>query len=707
MQGGVRTIHRLKGMDESPFPEEDTAERIVNLTVDESGVWKNARYPSQDIASGRCCGAIAWWGQRGIGRQWFVLESVANMASATARLVALQTSDGASVIVIQDGRQRMDLVPTAGTSMLPIGRWLYVVNGYDAFVRWNGSDPAGSGEVVQVGFPTLPPSPRCRVTGAQHVGLGVSSEPNNGIGPDSSAWKYGYAVTWVNDVGCESPPSPLIIVSGTNASGTTRAYMTIDLPDAPEYVRQVRIYRTVNLVGVTTAAGERYSLYFLQEFTAGMRCTWADGVSDAFLGLELDSTQTGLLPSGVRLQASWAGCLWLAGSPSYPDRLFYSAPRFIEQFPEVNTFDVGGAQGGGITALHATKGALIVFKRRSISLVLGDVSSGFRLVTLTEDTGCAAPRAIVEVPGRGVLFLSDSGPMLLVGALANEGSPTRIESIGKQIRRTWDGYANRSNLITASAVLVEKDQEVLISIPGSADGSHSRFMFAYHYVHGWWSRRIWEANRDGFYSAATVNDHTGGVVFAAYGAFVEWLTASLVVIPGAIGTQGWTWSYRSNWIGDRLRRSSIVKIELMGQLSSDPNIDPLAVDKSPSGNGLWVTVATDRALIPDYATLNTWDSSPLHDGVVGMTKYIGTGETEYDIDTYSRTWADVGRYWLRPSWRTIPVAVDGDGFEFQFEIANPTAPSVGHVKLVGYAVEVMPRSISDVRQDTAATTERR
>lgn len=692
MQGGTRTIHRMKGMDESPFPEEDTAERIVNLTVDESGVWRNSRGVEAIFENQNTCGNVFWWPQKGVGRQWIIWEACADVTdtTTTATLYAFLGGAAAGALEIQTGRHRMDMVPTPGTFFLPVGRWLYIINGYDGYVRWNGSDPAGSGEVVQVGFPQAPPSPRVRVTPAHFEG--VTGEPNNGVGPSAGTWKYGYVMTWLNDLGCESPPSEMQIVSGTNASATELNVLAIDLPDAPEHVRAVRLYRTVNLDGVSAAAGERYSLYFLQQFTAGMRIAWMDACADVLLGLEMDVSQTGTIPTGVRLQASWMGRLWLAGSPSYPGRLFYSAPSFIEQFPARNVFDLSG----DVTALHATKGALLVFMRGSIHIVRLNANGEPNISTLTQDTGCAAPRSIVEVPGRGVMFLADSGPMMLSGALANEGVPTNVTPLGKAIRRTWDSYADRSNLVNACAVLIADQQEVLFSIPGSPDGE-SRFMLVYHYVHGWWSRRIWYAYPP-FSAACPITDHRGGAIFVASGNLLM-LGAPLLALAV---DGGFTWSYRSNWIGDRLRRSSIVKLELIGQLTSDPDVDPLALRESPNGYGLCVEWTTDRRLIPDHNDLGSW-AVGVPDGVRAITKYVGTGETEQDIDTYAKTW-DSTAYWLRPAWRAIPVAVDGDAFEFQFELANPDIPGMGHVRLVGYALEEMTRSISDIRQDTAATT---
>lgn len=669
MQGSRRITQKLKGIDESQTPEPGTAELIYNLTVDSHGVWTNRR------DHGAWAGATAtppdknvscfWWQQRA-GRQWILFEQTTE-ATNGCTLYYWTGNNGGGKVAIQSGRKN-NRAPNAGTQYLPINDWLYLLNGYDKPVRWNGKDMADTGRVEQVGFPQLPPAPRVTMTTGKDVETNLSGT-NRGLGPATGDFSYGWAITYMNRTACESPPSPISIVSGTNAA--QRYYASIQIEDPPAHVCAIRVYRTVNLANVSATAGERYGLYFRTEL-APMRQCITDGDGDLALGFELDTSALGVMPAGVKLQAHFGGHWWVTGSSAYPERIWYSAPSFVEQFPLGNTFDVGSPSGGGVTAMVAARGALIVFKRRGIYAVQRNQQGDFVMRTLTEDVGCTSPNAIVDVPGRGTLFLSERGPHLITGSF--EDGSASVEYIGAQIEQTWKRRVNTANLVEAGAFLWEDEGEVLIGLPGAGGPQLHGVDLVYHYHFGWWSKRLTALS--GITRGCAIRDHRGDYV-ACHGKsnVYHYLLRGgnrNTALDGSL-----VFEYRSNKLTSRLGRLSVVKIELHGMLSSVPtteaswvNEDRYAVRWRVDDAPFYEAVSEGDPPVPEDIDAWKWwgaDTATLNSGP----------DTERIIPTFytSPFWYDglqepviPDDLWLHDYTRIHPVAVDGDGSTFQWDI---------------------------------------
>jgi len=138
--------------------------------------------------------------------------------------------------------------------------------------------------------------------------------------------------------------------------------------------------------------------------------------------------------------------------------------------------------------MRATKNALVVFKSRGIYLIKGSPSGGFVAQTLNQDIGCVAPNSIAEVPGLGLVFLSEKSVYLLEGALENTGSITGVVNIGAEIPNQLERL-NHAASIKACASVYLRDKEYWLAIP--IDGSAKNNMcLIYHYEVGSWSVRF-------------------------------------------------------------------------------------------------------------------------------------------------------------------------------------------------------------------------
>lgn len=486
----------LRGMSDAWFAEPQSPELLENVYLDASGAWRTCggytQAASFQAGTPNRVHSLHWFSQHSGGRQWLLCEHE-DTTSGTLDLAYLNFSND-TLTAIETDRIRVP-GPVAGSTYFEQGDWVYILNGYDAPKRWNGF------EYVRVGFDVRPPPPSANPSGYDEADANFNASPNDFGGPfqrglgveesssdaNASRYLYGYAIQGINDRGMASPASEIVWVNGQNTdynSGTLRGAgsVTVEIPELPSHYRAVRLLRTVNLYGAGATLGA--SLYPIADFATGGNVAYADGTPDSDLIVAYDPDDHGLWPFRARYGQIFKNVLFVDDG----DRIRYSAPVFIEQMPEQNFLVLGDSTAGPVMGFKSTKNALVVFKRRGIYLIKGNPSDGFWPETLTEDFGVASPRAIVEVPGLGTLFLSDEGPYVLVGALEDTGTPTRIEYIGESLSRTWREEVNTRALASARVGRNLRDREVWFQVPADGD-DRPTLGLVYHYALGAWSKR--------------------------------------------------------------------------------------------------------------------------------------------------------------------------------------------------------------------------
>lgn len=712
---GERTTFKLQGMNDGPNPEPGWAERIVNLTCDADGVWRNCTdwwwiftncdTPPTHYSTTVAFQSMYWWGQRGTARQWLVFER-----AVSATQVNLEVFDGVGrgLLTLATDRVRV-ATPDPGSTYIPIGGWLYIINGYDKPVRWNGRGPDYGMELEQVGFTANPPPPNVKVGAVTTDGLGdmaaltgeAAANPHyanttgylTGLDPD---WRYGYAITYLNAAGAESPPSEVSFAAdpGITASGSTwarTAIVTWNTP--PANIKAIRLYRTTNLATApSTAEGVRYSLYHVRDIPAAATASYIDALPDAMLGHQLDLPNVGLFPRGAKHAAYFKGTLFLAGAPSYPDRVFYSAPGMVEQFPPANTFDLV-MPSAEIMGLHATQNALVVFTRRGVHLIRGSPTDGFFLHTISSEVGCIAPGAVADVPGErpGVLFFDVEGPYLLQ---PGEDGPSALTFIGHGIRAFWSCEVNTLAMAGARCARHRRDQELLFIVPTNGVPASQQMGLVYHYIHGYWSLR-------NFHSTALFHSVLGARIDAlceiddarglvAVGSDDVYISGPRHVIADT-DDEGCVWMYRLGWMGPRTSRASVARLEVLGHFSAIPAGAGLIWKTNPH-KAVAVRWRADRKDMPEVDFTLQWD--PANDSpVVYDVQYPQPGmpnmvTPEYEADTWDLSRWDTG-VWAREVPQVYAFDAHVAGYEVQFEIAGgyidvgPVAMSAAAIVYVG------------------------
>jgi len=520
------------GMAELYRPPENTAELVQEMRVDPRGAWTTVggyrtiiHYESGEgspFAGAGSVESIYWWAQHSGGRQWLMWEFGDPDDGDNFNLVAFRPANN-SWVMIDRNRKRVR-GPWQKTQYQVVAGWLYFINGIDAPKRWDGrgyhaakvTSCEDADCLVRPGFDRAPPPPELGspVVGDSYFfrdpGDGVQPDPNvgkflgldaalsaqtRGVGTDviagDSDWLYGYAVTWINDLGMESPPSAVKFIRGENtqAAGVPgRRYVQVLVDDAPKHVRGIRIWRTRNLI--FEGPNEFATLWLAQTAEGGIGFTWADGTPDNELGAPLDQENLGLWPDEVKYIVSFKGTLFLADDSN----VYYSAAALIEQFPTNNVFPLGDATSGECRGMRATKNAIVVFRQRAIHLIKGDPRQGFYMETLATHIGNEAPNAVVEIPNVGLTFMNSAGIHVLMGALENTGTPTKVIHLSTGIQDTWQKRVMKGYLMSAVAEVYEKDKEVWFQVPGDGD-ERPTLGLVYHYEKGWWSLRTgWPIN---------------------------------------------------------------------------------------------------------------------------------------------------------------------------------------------------------------------
>jgi hypothetical protein len=582
-------------MDERWVSKQDSAEYIANMYVTSDGAWRSCGGVSADFTypgHGNPVFGLYQFSQHGGGRQWTLVEHEDTTATARPyKYINLSYIDHRSdaLVDIETGRMRVE-GPWRGSTFLENNNWVYVLNGYDEPIRWNGR------QKVAVGFSTVPAAPSVGITPENQLG-GQESHP--GLGTLEERWRYGWAVSEVNDLGAVSPPSPIAYLSAQNttsgtASDRRRLSALVQLGEAPANVRGRLLWRTANSVGVSTVGQQGAALYLVRAFRGGGAISYVDGASDESLLTELDRNAVGAFPVGATVAKLFKGTLFVDGGATTPTRLRYSSAQHIEQFPAVNYLDVGDEGSGRVTGMVATKNALVVFKERGIYLVRGNQLAGFRADTLTEDVGhLAGQNALREIPGLGVVFWNEAGPYVLLGALENTGTPTEWRFIGQGLARTWRTRVNTKALPAIRAEVNHADRELWVLVPEGGD-DRPTLGLVYHYETGGWSVR------EGFaaQSITATREHRGAIMLGGTGGGVFRYTKG--VAPPS------TAEYRSAWLDLGGERTQVRHIKLEGlTLGSDLQFE-WRVDRHPVGyqggpENLKALVDYERTL-PEWGT---------------------------------------------------------------------------------------------------------
>lgn len=393
--------------------------------------------------------------------------------------------------------------PWQGEQSVCWGGTMYLCNGYDPVICFDGDKISNAGYSTPPGPPTFNAvdarmgiSAHAIDFGIGEVGLGIEG---GGDEDEHTVGIWAWRISNVNERGQESMvsgPSDTVKINTLDPddpdNDATRGFAHAIIPVGPDGTVSRRLYRTKNLLATATVStqinmvsAESAAYFFHSEIPDNVTTTFDDGKPDFALGGQLDMDSLGNIPANVKFMTSFKNTMFYAGMT--PNQVRFSMPLLPEVTPEGNSMEIGASAHGPITGMHSTKNALIVFKTHAIYLIKGDPANGFFAQTLTENTGCIAPGSICEVPGVGVVFLARDGVNVLEGALENTGTDTRIVSLSTPIKKYIDNI-NFSAANNIRAAIYHNDREFWLCVPtiGSIEND---IVYVFHYEIGAWSVR--------------------------------------------------------------------------------------------------------------------------------------------------------------------------------------------------------------------------
>jgi hypothetical protein len=136
----------------------------------------------------------------------------------------------------------------------------------------------------------------------------------------------------------------------------------------------------------------------------GVNAPWAWSGTGNIVNLAV----TGAAPVG-NIGIVYSNYFWVAGNPSNPNRLYYSAAGDPTTWVSTSYIDVPApSYDDPITGLAILYGDLIIFKRYSIWILRGTDPNSFTLIRNNSSIGCVSPYSVVAV-NNFIYFVSDKG----------------------------------------------------------------------------------------------------------------------------------------------------------------------------------------------------------------------------------------------------------------------------------------------------------
>ena len=571
----------LRGIDQRWKPNGGTAAIAQDLTQDPHGGWKEAGgyrrcvlgppaqpsgYTNPFLGTGTIVSLFSFI-QGPSARHFLVYEATFATDPPTATLVTLNPSTRTSLCydVMRDRNYQalsgrtVPTTPWAGSSYAVWNDRLYIVNGYDAPVVFDGW------RADQAGWDSGPPAPQAQeilgTTATYYtdddnpVTVGADGLPIAGVGlgpiPTITTDEagnaavipylvgYRYVVAYKNDRGQVSPWSPAsATVRFQNGSVVSIAngaqFVMVDVPLGPTSTVSRLIGRTVNFIDAQgqPIGGYGDTFYELVEIPDNASRVYEDFLPDDALGPEIDlSGETGAWPRGASLNCVFKNRQYLSGMNDVD--VVYSYVNKPEQFPVNNRLVLRDTGGGRPTGLWPVRNAVLVTKARAVHLIKEDGGDGPSVWPLSSEAGCVAPRSFVDIPGNGVAFIGDHAIWMLQGTLLNEPVETKLVRLSTAIPDIINAL-NWSAMAGACSTLNANDREVWFCVPwrGYQNNSH---VIVWHYETNDWTIRP----NFPIQCVTTTQDKRGYVYFGSWATTAGISPDGVAHIGIFVYSQGW------------------------------------------------------------------------------------------------------------------------------------------------------------------------
>jgi len=214
------------------------------------------------------------------------------------------------------------------------------------------------------------------------------------------------------------------------------------------------------MTGVTKIRHSRYNF-------SGPSLVLVDGVNPAAVydGTTYTQITHATAPSAPKISEIFQSHLFLAGDPSEPTNLYFSAPLDETDFSPANGAGVINV-GFEVVAIKVFRDTLYIFGTNNIKRLTGNNISNFVVESVTDDLGCVATDSVMELGG-DLLFLSQDG-LRPIGGTARIGD-VNLETISKDVQGIFNEFVFGLDLEGLNSVIIRQKTQFrfFFSAPGA------------------------------------------------------------------------------------------------------------------------------------------------------------------------------------------------------------------------------------------------
>ena len=182
-----------------------------------------------------------------------------------------------------------------------------------------------------------------------------------------------------------------------------------------------------------------------------------DGINPAatYNGTTYTQITAATAPSAPNFSEEFANHLFLAGDPSEPNNIYFSAPLVANDFSPANGSGVINI-GFPVTAVKKFRDSLFVFGANSIKKITGNNIANFVLTNVTANLGCVSPDSVIEFGG-DLLFLGPDGIRPISGT--DRIGDVELAPVSKEIQSIFDNYYLSEQITDISIVVLRKKSQ--------------------------------------------------------------------------------------------------------------------------------------------------------------------------------------------------------------------------------------------------------
>ena len=191
-----------------------------------------------------------------------------------------------------------------------------------------------------------------------------------------------------------------------------------------------------------------------------------DGINPAAIwnGIAYSQILHADAPTAPTFSEPFAGHLFLAGDPSEPNNVYFSAPNTATDYAAGNGAGVINV-GFAVTAIRAFRDVLYIFGSTNIKRIVGTSAADFQVLDVTNRLGCIAPDSVVEF-NSDLLFLSADGIRPISGT--DRIGDIEVNVLSKPVQNLFELLYNNEDLSQVTILTLGRKTQFRLFLNNSA-----------------------------------------------------------------------------------------------------------------------------------------------------------------------------------------------------------------------------------------------